>query len=61
MQLFSDEYTRVGGDIIIPIITSVPVCYKCWMNSKCLGCTVFSNYSCQLVFPNKYVTYVYND
>ena len=52
MQLFSDKYTRVGGDI---------VCYKCWMNSRCLGCTVFSNYSCQLVFPNKYVTYVYND
>lgn len=61
MQLFSDEYTRVGGDIIIPIYTSVPVCYKCWMNSKCLGHTLFSNYSCQLVFPNKYVTYVYND
>ena len=61
MQLFSDEYTRVDGDIIIPIYTSVPVCYKCWMNSRCLGCTVFSNYSCQLVFLNKYVTYVYND
>lgn len=61
MQLFSDEYTRVCGDIIIPIITSIPVCYKYWMNSRCLGCTVFFNYSCQLVFPNKYVTYVYND
>ena len=60
MQLFSDEYTRVGGNIIIPIITSVPVCYKCWMNSKCIP-YLFSNYSCQLVFPNKYVTYVYND
>ena len=28
MQLFSDEYPRVDGDIIIPIITSVPICYK---------------------------------
>lgn len=28
MQLFLDEYTRAGGDIIIPIITSVPVCYN---------------------------------
>lgn len=60
MQLFLDKYTRVGGDIIIPIITSVPVCYKCWMSSKCIP-YLFSNYSCQLVFPNKYVTYVYND
>ena len=60
MQLFSDEYTRVGGYIIIPIITSVLVCYKCWISSKCIP-YLFSNYSCQLVFPNKYVIYVYND
>lgn len=60
MQLFSYEYTRVGRDIIIPIYTSVPVCYKYWMSSKCIPYLSF-NYSCQLVFPNKYVTYVYND
>ena len=51
MQLFLDEYTRVDGDIIIPIIASVPVCYKCWMSSKCILYLSF-NYSYQLVFPN---------
>ena len=41
MQLFLDEYTRVDGDIIIPIIASVPVCYKCLDEFKVYSVLIF--------------------
>ena len=61
MQLFSDEYACVNGRKIVPIYTSIPVCYQCWRGTSMVCHRTLTNYDCHFVQPNKYATYVYND
>ena len=62
MQLFSDEYARVNGRKIVPIYTSIPVCYQCWRGTSMVCRRILTNYDCHYSdLLNKCATYVYDD